>query len=139
MRKAAAKKPPFRIGKGGFVLLVDMYIQVGIAHFDALCIEHGLDIFQNREVDIPVDGGVGPTAERIAHRAVAVLHQVCFGRGISQNTFDTGCFNQRIFDICDGRVVGSGNLEIDSAGTGGVVVDDNGGGNGGGGFESEGD
>ena len=43
-----------------FILFIQMDVQMGIGHFNALCIKHGLDVLPDREEGIPVMLTGGP-------------------------------------------------------------------------------
>ena len=115
-------RPPHLGGR--YALLIQMYVQMGVGHGDALLVEDVLDPLGQGEIHVPVILGLHPDAKGVGNGAVAVAAHAGAGGGCQEHIVHGSRQHQRVDDLLGGSVVGGGDGDIHPTGVGGGVVDD---------------
>ena len=107
------------------LLLVQVDIQMGVGHFNTGLIEFDFNILVHGKQGGPVIIGSRPDLQHILDGAVTVILHSGEGRLLFQDRGNGGAsLPQRFQYAVDGSVVGGGNGNIDTPGTGGGVIND---------------
>ena len=108
-------------------LFVQVDIEVGVGHGDALFVKDGLDPLVQSEIHIPVVFGLDPDAEAVVDGTLAVAGEYSHGCGVQQDLVHGAGQGQCVNDLLGGDGIGGGDGNLYTAGALGGVIDDLGG------------
>ena len=111
-----------RAGANRLLLLIQMDIQMGIAHFNLIFRKHSLDSLVHLEINVPVVLGFCPEAKNIANGTVIIGGKRSKGCRVLQHLFHLCRLQQSINHVLGFHIIGGRNLDFRPTGSSNSII-----------------
>ena len=88
------------------LLFIEVYVEMGISHFNAVFIKLLFDVVGNGVIYIPIIFGFGPHSYNVGNRVITVSGHGCKESRIAEDKINICGFFQRTEHLVNGCIVG---------------------------------